>query len=115
ARAGLMPKGITRRELLGLALASPLLAASVFGRAAQGAKVKRLDMHVFADAPGRVVPVIETADISQIKLTRQWRGPFCRAQAVNLSWLSPRAVASRGSSTRAQRPCRSSWTPRGLN
>ncbi|MFL6210081.1 MAG: glycoside hydrolase family 36 protein [Pyrinomonadaceae bacterium] len=78
-----MPKGITRRELLGLALASPLLAASAFGRAAQGTQVKRLDARVFTRAPGRVVPVSETADISQIKLTRQWRGPLCRAQVVN--------------------------------
>lgn len=71
---------ITRREVLNLALASPLLAA-VPG-IGQAQKTKGLDQRAFADAPSAVVPV-GSDDIKQVELVRQWRGPLCSARLVN--------------------------------
>jgi len=59
---------ISRRQILQLALVSPLLAAvrtSLF------------------DAPGQVVPLIDGADVSRIKLVRQWKGSICHSQITN--------------------------------
>lgn len=74
---------ISRREVLSLALASPLLAAVSGISQAQGRKVKQLDRQSFVDAPSAIVPVSDSPGIKQIKLTRQWNGPLCRAQLVN--------------------------------
>jgi alpha-galactosidase len=77
------PTEITRRELLNLALASPLLAAAPIASRAQDARAGRLDRRSFISAPGQVVPAGEASSIRQVKLTRQWDGPFCRARLTN--------------------------------
>ncbi len=67
---------ITRREVLNLALASPLLAV------VPGLQTNRFDLQALQKAPSAVVPIGE-ADIKQIVLTRQWRGALCTARLVN--------------------------------
>ncbi len=74
---------ISRREVLSLALASPLLAAVSGIAQAQGGKVKRLDRQSFVDAPSAVVPVSDSPGIKQVKLSREWNGSLCRSQLVN--------------------------------
>src|SRR5215475_406889 len=73
---------ITRREILNLALASPLLAAMPDAGQAQAGKTKSLDLRSFVDAPNAVTPV-GADDIKQVELIRQWRGPLCRARLIN--------------------------------
>jgi len=74
---------ITRREMLSLALASPLLALVPSVSAGQGGKAQRLDRQAFVDAPSAVVPVNESPGIKQVKLVREWKGPLCRSRLVN--------------------------------
>jgi len=74
---------ITRREVLNLALASPLLAAMPGDGRAQAGKTKSPDQRSFVNAPSAVTPVGAEADIKQIELVRQWRGPLCRARLIN--------------------------------
>src|SRR5947209_10289760 len=84
---GLMSNGITRRELLGLALVSPLAAAWPSAARARGAMVEGLDGQTVAgldrraviNAPGRVVGVGDSAGAAQVKLVREWRGTVCRS------------------------------------
>src|SRR5262245_36726202 len=73
---------ITRREVLNLALASPLLAAMPSVGHAQAGKSKSLDRRSLVDAPSAVTP-IGADDIKQVELIRQWRGPICRARLIN--------------------------------
>src|SRR5947209_6998722 len=87
----LMSNGITRRELLGLALVSPLAAACSSVARARDASVNGLDSQTVAgldrraviNAPGRVVGVGDDAGAAQVKLIREWRGPVCRSRMVN--------------------------------
>src|SRR5438270_1114090 len=86
-----MSNGITRRELLGLALVSPLAAACASVARARDASVNGLDSQTVAgldrravvNAPGRVVGVGDDAGAAQVKLIREWRGPVCRSRMVN--------------------------------
>src|SRR5215472_9121894 len=73
---------LTRREILNLALASPLLAAMPDISQAQAGKTKSLDQQALANAPSSVTTV-GADDIEQVELARQWRGPLCRARLVN--------------------------------
>ena len=74
---------ITRRDLIGLALASPLAATlSSVGRT-QDVKTAGLDRQSLVKAPSSVVPVGDSPGIKQVKLTRQWNGAFCRSQLIN--------------------------------
>lgn len=75
----------SRREILGLALASPLLAAlpGVRAEAQEERKLKRLDRQALVDAPGAVVPADDSASVRQVKLIRQWNGPLCRSRLIN--------------------------------
>ena len=57
-----MSNGITRRELLGLALVSPLAAALPSAARARGAKPEGLDRRTVAGAPGRDVAVGDSFD-----------------------------------------------------
>ena len=68
---------ISRRRILELALVSPLAAALPRMAQAQG-----LQRSLF-DAPGRVVPLIEGADVSRVNVERRWKGSICNAQLVN--------------------------------
>jgi len=58
---------ITRREVLNLALASPLLAAMPGGGRAQAGKTKGPDQRSFVNAPSAVTPVGAEADIKQVE------------------------------------------------
>ncbi|PYT05535.1 MAG: alpha-galactosidase [Acidobacteria bacterium] len=78
-----MSNAITRRELLGLALVSPLAAAWSSVARARGAVVKGLDRRAVAGAPGRVVGVGDDAGAAHVKLVREWRGTVCRSRVVN--------------------------------
>src|SRR5215212_3686499 len=65
---------ISRRKILELALLSPLAAtlrANYFGRLS------------FLNAPGYVVPLIDGADVSRVKIDRRWKGSVCHAQLIN--------------------------------
>lgn len=73
-------KEITRRELLSLALASPLLALASSVNIAQNGK--RLDKQTLVNAKSAVVPVGD-ADVSQVKLVRQWNGSLCSSRLTN--------------------------------
>jgi len=74
---------ITRREILRLALASPLLAAMPSISFAQRAKSQGLSRDSFLKAPSSIVPVSDTSAVKQIKLVRQWKGPLCQSRLVN--------------------------------
>ena len=74
---------ITRREMLSLALASPLLAALPNPTQAQSRITKTFDRQSLIDAPSIVVPVGDAAQAKQVKLTRQWNGSLCRSSLVN--------------------------------
>src|SRR5215510_11733646 len=73
---------LTRREILNLALASPLFAAMPDAGQAQAGKKRSLDLRSFVDAPSVVTPV-GADDIKQVELVRQWRGALCRARLIN--------------------------------
>src|SRR5262245_61209668 len=73
---------ITRREVLNLALASPLIAAMPDIGRSQAGRSKSLDRQSFNHAPSAVTPV-GTDDIQQVEVVRQWRGPLCRARLIN--------------------------------
>ncbi|MBO0725871.1 MAG: hypothetical protein J2P52_09750, partial [Blastocatellia bacterium] len=73
---------ITRREILNLALASPLLAAMPAAGRAQEGKTKGLDRRSFVEAPSAVKPAGDD-DVKQVELIRQWRGPICRSRLIN--------------------------------
>ena len=65
-----MSNAITRRELLGLALVSPLAAALPSAARARGAQVMSLDRRTVAAARGGVVPVGDPAGAGRVKLLR---------------------------------------------
>src|SRR5215510_9073094 len=73
---------ITRREILNLALASPLFAAMPNAGQAQAGKTKSLDRQALVNAPSAVTPA-GADDIKQVELVRQWRGPLCRTRLIN--------------------------------
>src|SRR5438477_5510551 len=93
-----MSNGITRRELLGVALVSPLAAAWSSAARARDASVNGLDSQTVAgldrraviNAPGRVVGVGDDAGASKVKLVREWHGPVCRSRVVNRGRASVR-------------------------
>jgi alpha-galactosidase len=78
-----MSGGITRREVLKAALASPIVAAvSVFvpGQSPSGTqRAPRLD----PKKPGRVVTSDGSPAPRQVELVRRWHGPLCDSQLIN--------------------------------
>jgi alpha-galactosidase len=78
-----MAKELTRREILALALASPMLSAFPGIVGGQSKLAKSFNRQSFISAPGAVVPVDGTTGIGQLKLIRQWSGPLCRSRLVN--------------------------------
>ena len=74
---------MTRREMLNLALASPLLAAVPNVELVQRAKSSGLDLRSLRNSPGVVVPVGDSRGVAQVKLVRDWKGPLCRARLIN--------------------------------
>lgn len=78
-----MGKGITRREILAMALASPVLSAFSGIARGQGERTRGFNRQSFIDAAGMVVPVGDSIRVSQIKVIREWTGPLCRSRLVN--------------------------------
>ena len=72
---------LSRRDVLGLAVVSPVLAA--LGAAAQGSRAgRRLDRQAFVDAPWTAVRS-DGAKAASVELICEWDGPFCRSRIVN--------------------------------
>src|SRR6185369_15049080 len=59
---------ISRRQILQLALVSPILAA-----------LPRPQL----DGPARIIPSVDGADVSRIKIDRRWNGSICHSQIKN--------------------------------
>ena len=68
---------ISRRQILQLALLSPL--AATLPQRARPRSLRNLLMN----APGDVVPAIPDVDISRVRLERRWNGPICHSRIVN--------------------------------
>ena len=62
---------ISRRTLLQLALASPVLAALPQLRGS------------LLDGPSIVVPLVDGADVSRVKVVRRWKGTVCHSHVTN--------------------------------
>ena len=73
---------ITRREVLSLAIASPLLGATSGFNEAQARQPTQLNRRVFLDSPGTVVTV-DGSENKDLKLDKQWRGSSCSSRLVN--------------------------------
>jgi alpha-galactosidase len=75
---------ITRRDILRLALVSPLATAVLpavnFG---QAGRIRQLNRQVFFSAPSKIVPLDENQDTSKLKLNREWQGAVCRLSLTN--------------------------------
>lgn len=74
---------ITRREILELALATPLLEAVSRGEFAQQGRTKRLDLQLIIDAPARVISSDDPASVNEVKVIRHWNGSLCRSRVLN--------------------------------
>ena len=74
-----MSEGITRREVLRAALASPIVAAASHFAQAQN---NPNQVNQLTRAPGRVVG-LDGAHAKQVQLVRRWRGSFCSSRIVN--------------------------------
>src|SRR5258706_13948327 len=77
-----MSSRFTRREVLGLALVSPLVAAVPALSRAQS-KLRQGENPSVVTAPGRVVAANGAVSARQVQLRRRWRGPVCFSQLVN--------------------------------
>src|SRR5687768_3751706 len=67
---------ISRRQILKLALMSPLASLPRLVQA-QG-----LRSSIF-EAKSSVVPLVDSADVSRVKVERRWRGSVCQSRVVN--------------------------------
>jgi alpha-galactosidase len=79
----MMRTKFSRREILNLAVASPLVALAPGIIKAQSAGAERFDLQTFKDASSKVVLVGDAANNKQIKLIRQWNGALCRSRLAN--------------------------------
>ncbi len=61
-----MPKTISRRDLLSLAVATPL--AKAMSTRAFGDRQTRLDIQYLASSPARIVPSLERDNVTQISV-----------------------------------------------
>ena len=74
---------ITRREILELALASPLLTVAAVSGPLGDDRPKGLNQQSFLNASSRIVPAGEPSETRQLRLSREWRGPLCRSRLMN--------------------------------
>ena len=82
-----MSTRLSRREVLGLALASPLVAAtSLLGRSRYQTS-ESIEKPLIAKTPWKVVAVDDSAAVSKVQLVRQWRGSLCSSRLVNRGTL----------------------------
>ncbi len=80
---------LSRRDVLRIALGSPLAGAMAAGaRAASQA----LDLRTVAASPGRVVPGEAATESRSVRLVREWEGTVCRSRLIN---AGPRPVRIR--------------------
>jgi alpha-galactosidase len=78
-----MSEGISRREVLKAALASPIVAAaSVLARSPEP-KPDQLSQGLIAGTHGQVVAVDDAVAARQVKLVRSWHGPICNSRVTN--------------------------------
>jgi len=75
-------KKLTRREILGLALASPLVALMPKLGLAQRRNAKAFGRQSLIYAPSHVVRV-GGVSAEQVKLVRRWKGLICQSRLVN--------------------------------
>jgi alpha-galactosidase len=68
---------ISRRKILEFALVSPIAAA--LPRLAQSQDLQSS----LLNASSSVVPLVEGADVSKVKVGRRWKGAVCQSQLVN--------------------------------
>ncbi len=74
-----MAEGITRREVLKAALASPIVAAvSHFAQAQNNPN----QVSQLASSPGKVV-TLDGSPAKQVELVRRWRGSLCHSRLIN--------------------------------
>jgi hypothetical protein len=78
-----MSTEITRREILSLALAAPLVSFLIKSAGAANANASSLTRQLFVDAKSETVPLDAASDVGGIKIIRKWTGSLCRAQMVN--------------------------------
>jgi alpha-galactosidase len=83
-----LPTEISRRELLSLALASPLAAVAAGKGFARQPQTNPFNLQTFKQASSHVVPVTDSPAVKQVELIRQWRGSLCRSQLVNRGSLA---------------------------
>ena len=62
---------ISRREILGFAFGVPLMA------------LLPRPQTLLSEAPSVVVPLVEGADVSRVKVERRWKGTVCQARLMN--------------------------------
>ncbi|MCM3873622.1 MAG: alpha-galactosidase, partial [Pyrinomonadaceae bacterium] len=74
---------MTRREILALALASPVLSAVPIIAGGQDRKANGLTRHSFIYGTGAVVPVGDPRGIEQVRLSQRWKGPICSSRLIN--------------------------------
>jgi alpha-galactosidase len=72
----------TRRDLLRMAAASPVLALRA-GHAEASAPASSLSLESLAKAPGRIVRADGATAGPGLRLDRRWQGPLCRPRVVN--------------------------------
>jgi hypothetical protein len=85
------PLGSGRRKAMaGARLQSADVVLLIFAAACSGAAgggramaETTLELATVRAAQGRVVPVVADADVSDVRLVREWKGPLCRTQVVN--------------------------------
>jgi len=75
-----MSSGMSRREVLGLALASPLVAAA---SSLTTFRTDRFFTSRIEDSPSRVVALEPAASVDNLQLRRVWRGSLCSSQLIN--------------------------------
>ena len=73
-------RGMNRRQVLSLALASPVMP---FIRALREPALAQLNRDSLADSPGTVIPVPGQAGADEVKLIRNWSGGICRSRLIN--------------------------------
>lgn len=83
---------ITRREMLSIALASPLLAAVPMIGQGQSKQASGLNLQSFIKAPSAVIPASPVGDdvLKQIAIVRKWSGSVCNTRLINRAKRSVR-------------------------
>jgi alpha-galactosidase len=76
-------QGISRREIMRLALASPLIPFLSRTGIGQGGRRRMLDQSSISRARAKVVLVEKDENSAKIKVLRNWKGPICHSEVTN--------------------------------